>query len=110
MNSKNHSLHNLKIGDIIRFPDEDINYKVHYVGLRFTFSCSDCGNHYTVVDKKEEILASTNMTFEEFCDFNLEGNAQKLEVLLTNGERELSRKYRDTFQQFNLYKGEVITV
>lgn len=110
MKNKKHKLHQLKIGDIILFPDNEFEYVVNHVGIHYIFASSDCGCVYTVIDKKEEILASTNMTFEEFGNFNIQGNAQKLEVLLTNGERELSKKYRDTFQQFNLYKGKVITV
>ena len=106
-NTKN-KLHDLKLGDIIQFPNDEFSYEVRHVGLRYVFACSDCGCVYTIIDKKDEVLASTTMTFEEFANFTIEGNAQKLEMLLTNGERELSRKYRDTFHAFNLYKGKVI--
>lgn len=91
MNMKKHVLHLLKIGDIIRFPNDEFDYVVRHVGLRFVFAGSDCGCVYTVIDKKEEILASTTMLFEELANFTVDGNAQKLEILLTNGERELSK-------------------
>jgi len=108
MNKQKHVLHNLKIGDIVRFPNDEFDYVVRHVGLRFVFAGSDCGCVYTVIDKKEEVLASTTMLFEELANFTVEGNAQKLEILLTNGERELSKRYRDTFKDFNYYKGKVI--
>ncbi len=108
MKKKKHVLHQLKIGDTIRFPNDDFAYVVHHVGLRYVFAGSDCGCVYTVIDKKDEILASTTMIFEELANFTVEGNAQKLEKLLTNGERQLSKKYRDTFKDFNYYKGKVI--
>lgn len=108
MSKNKHVLHNLKNGDIIQFPNDEFDYVVRHVGLRYVFAGSDCGCVYTVIDKNDEILASTTMLFEEFANFTVDGNAQKLEMLLTNGERELSRKYRDTFQAFNLYKGKVI--
>lgn len=108
MNKNKHVLHSLKNGDIIRFPNDEFDYIVRHTGLRYVFVGSDCGCVYTVIDKKDEILASTTMLFEEFANFTVVGNPQKLEMMLTNGERELSRKYRDTFQAFNLYKGKVI--
>lgn len=108
MNMKKHVLHQLKIGDIIQFPNDEFDYVVRHVGLRYVFAGSDCGCVYTVIDKKEEVLASTTMLFEELANFTVEGNAQKLEILLTNGERELSKRYRDTFKDFNYYKGKVI--
>lgn len=110
MSKKKHVLHQLKTGDIIRFPNDEFEYVVRHVGLRFVFAGSDCGCVYTVIDKKEEILASTTMLFEVLANFTVEGNAQKLETLLTNGERELSKRYRDTFRDFNHYKGKVIPV
>ena len=110
MDKKKHALHNLKIGDIIRFPNDEFEYVVRHVGLRYVFAGSDCGCVYTVIDKKEEVLASTTMLFEVLANFTVEGNAQKLEILLTNGERELSKRYRDTFRDFNYYKGKVIPV
>ncbi|WGT37741.1 hypothetical protein QH639_18145 [Lysinibacillus sp. 1 U-2021] len=108
MRNNKHKLHDLKLGDIIRFPNDEFDYVVRHVGLRYVFVGSDCGCVYTIIDKKDEVLASTTMTFEEFANFTVEGNAQKLETLLTNGDRELSRKYRDTFKDFNYYKGKVI--
>lgn len=109
MNKKKHVLNQLKIGDIIQFPNDEFAYVVRHVGLRFVFAGSDCGCVYTVIDKKEEVLASTTMLFEELANFTVDGNAQKLEILLTNGERELSKRYRDTFKDFNYYKGKVIS-
>lgn len=103
-----HKLEMLKIGDAIKFPNDDELFIVKHVGLRYVFACTEDGSHYTVVDKVDKILASTAMTFEEFANFYKEGYAETLEKLLTSGERELSRKYRDTFKQFDIYKGEVI--
>lgn len=108
LHSLKNKLHQLKLGDKILFPNDETEYVVRHVGLRYVFAGSDCGCYYTIIDKKDEILASTTMTFEEFANFTVEGNPQKLEMLLINGERELSRKYRNTFQAFNLYKGKVI--
>jgi len=108
LKNKKHKLHNLKVGDAILFPNDEFAYVVRYVGLRYVFAGSDCGCVYTIVDKKEEVLASTTMLFEPLANFTIEGNAQKLEKLLTDGERELSEKYRDTFKNWNLYKGKVL--
>lgn len=102
-----HVLSRLNEGDGILFPDVAELFIVHYVGERYSFA-STSGGEYTVVDTEEGVLASTNYTFEEFGDFSVKGNAQALEVLLQNGKRELSRKYRDTFEAFDNYKGFVI--
>lgn len=103
-----HKLETLVVGDAIRFPGDSDDYIVKHVGIRYTFACTEDGCHYTVIDKVDKVLASTTMTFETFANFYEEGYAETLEKLLTTGERELSRKYRDTFQQFNIYKGKVI--
>ena len=107
MTNKTHVLNNLNLGDAILFPDDENEYVVRHVGLRYVFAGSDCGCFYTIIDKKDEILASTTMLFEEYANFTIDGNAKELEKLLTIGERELSRKYRDTFKNFNSYKGKV---
>lgn len=104
-----HTLHSLKVGDSILFPDSEVSYVVRHVGTRYVFAGSDDGCHYTIVDKKEEVLASTTMTFEALGNFCIEGNPQELERLLTTGERELSKRYCDTFKKFNNYKGKVIS-
>ena len=110
MNNKKHKLETLALGDVILFPNDEFEYVVKHVGLRYVIAGSDCGCVYTVIDKKDKILASTTMLFEELGNLKVEGNAQKLELALINGERQLSKRYRDTFQEFNLYKGKVIKV
>jgi len=82
-------------------------YFVKHVGERYVFACTEDGCRYTIVDKVDKILASTTMTFEEYANFNKEENAKTLEKLLLSGERELSRKYKDTFEQFDNYNGKV---
>ena len=102
-----HVLSRLNKGDGILFPDVVELFIVYYVGERYSFACTS-GGEYTVVDTEEGILASTNYTFEEFGNFSVEGNAEALENLLLSGERELSKKYRDTFEAFDNYQGFVI--
>lgn len=103
-----HILEELSIGDTIIFNnDAERAYQVKHIGERFAFACTHDGCKYTIVDKEEKCLASTTMLFEQFGNFNKAGHAQKLEELLLNGERELSRKYRDSFADFTQYKGIV---
>lgn len=103
-----HKLELLEVGDKIVFPNDEEHFIVKKSGFRYVFACTEDGCRYTVIDKKDKILASTEMTFEEYANFNKPGNADMLESLLTENIRQLSRKYRDTFQQFNIYKGKVI--
>lgn len=103
-----HMLKQIKLGDGLKFPDANDIYYVKYVGFRYIFACTEDGCFYTIVDKIDECLASTTMTFEEYANFNIEGNAEKLESLLTSGDRELSQKYRDSFKDWNLYQGKII--
>lgn len=105
---RKHKLEMLELGDKIIFPNDEFEYVVKLVGLRYVIAGSECGCVYTIIDKKEKILASTTMIFEELGNLTVKGNAEKMEKALTSGERELSRKYRDTFEKFSLYKGKVI--
>lgn len=102
-----HILEELKTGDIIMYSHDERPYVVMHVGERYAFACTETGGMYTVVDKEEKCLASTTKLFEEFGDFRKDGHAQELERLLLSGERELSRKYRDSFEDFTKFKGIV---
>lgn len=73
-----HVLKNLKIGNIIKFPQDKHDYVVRHIGNRYAFACDDAGCVYTIVDIKNEILAFTTMIFEKFTNFTVEGNAEKL--------------------------------
>lgn len=101
-------LKTIEKGNKFKFsPEEAHIYEVKHVGDRYAFACTADGS-YTVIDKADEILASTTILFEQYGNFNQEGNAEKLEALLNSGERELSRKYRDTFDDFNNFGGALV--
>src|SRR6185312_16447375 len=94
-------LKKLEVGDSIIFQEGEEPFVVKATNYRYALACSSDGTEYTIVDKKDEVLASTTQLFEEFANFNINGNAQKMLSMLHTGERELSKKYRDTFMEFD---------
>jgi len=96
-------LKKLEVGDSIIFQKGEEPFVVKATNYRYALACNSDGTEYTIVDKKDEVLASTTQLFEEFANFNINENAQKILDMLHTGERELSKKYRDTFAEFDRY-------
>lgn len=93
----------IKAGDSIVFQKGEEPFVVMEDSYRYALACTEDGTEYTIVDKKEKVLASTTYTFEKYANFNKKENAQKMLEMLHSGERELSRKYRDTFAEFDVF-------
>lgn len=94
----------LQTGDSIIFADGEQPFIVQATNYRYALACTKDGSEYTIVDKKDEIVASTNYLFETHSNFNKKENAQKMLDMLHSGERELSRKYRDSFLEWDRFQ------
>lgn len=101
-NSK--KLKKLDVGDSIIFEEGEEAFVVKAANYRYALACTEDGSEYTVVDKKEEVLASTDRLFETYANFNKEENSQKMLEMLHSGERVLSKKYRDAFSEFDIFE------
>lgn len=93
----------VQVGDSVIFAKDEKPFVIKSTNYRYALACTVDGSEYTIIDKKEKVLASTTQLFEEYSDFNKEENAQKMLDMLHSGERELSRKYRDTFSEFDAF-------
>lgn len=97
-------LSKLEVGDNILFKEGEQPFFVKAVDHRYALACTEDGLEYTVVDKKEKFLASTDYIFEEYANFNIKENTEKMLKALHAGEKQLSNKYRDTFDEFDTFK------
>lgn len=94
----------LQVGDSIIFADGEQPFVVQATNYRYALACTKDGSEYTIVDKKDEIVASTNYLLEKHSNFNRKENTQKMLDMLHSGERELSKKYRDSFSEWDAFQ------
>lgn len=100
---------NIQEGDSIRFEKNDPDlFVVQKVTDRYVFAGTEDGCQFTIVDKVEKVLASTNMIIEVYGNFTDKSNVEKVNEMLLSGERELSQKYRTSFKDFDRLGGEVL--